>query len=60
MKRLILSGMAITILLVGGCSHPKPEFNQTYLPNTIPGAPGRKIELTAAVVNKETRSDYHP
>ena len=52
MKRLIASCLvAFTTLVIGGCALPKPEFNQTYLPNTVPGAPERRIELTAAVNN---------
>jgi hypothetical protein len=63
MKRLIVTcTVALTALIVGGCALSKPEFNQTYLPSSVPGAPERRIELTAAVVNKKTGSDIkaHP
>ncbi len=53
MKRLILSGMAITILFAAGCaSLPKPEFNQTYLPNTAPGRPQKRIDLPKQILEK--------
>lgn len=58
MKRLIVLCMvAFAALAIGGCTHPKPEFNQTYLPNTVPGLPQKRIDLTAADVNKKTSSD---
>jgi hypothetical protein len=57
MKRLImLCVTAIAALVFGGCAHPKPDFNQTYLPKTAPGSPERRIELTTAVVNKATKN----
>ncbi len=47
---------AFAALVIGGCALPKPEFNQTYLPNTAPGAPGKSIELTAAVENNAVKN----
>jgi hypothetical protein len=59
MKRLTVSCMvAFTALSIGGCALPKPEFNQTYLPNTVPGAPERRIDLTAAVVNQAVKKGH--
>ncbi len=53
MQRLILSVVVIAILIIVGCAPlPKPEFNQTYLPNTVPGSPLKRIVLTQAVIDK--------
>lgn len=49
MKPLML---AFTILAVAGCAVHKPAFNQTYLPNTLPGLPQKKIDLTREVADK--------
>jgi len=57
MKRLIESCMvAFTALVIGGCALPKPEFNQTYLPNTAPGVPSERIDLTMAIDSALKRS----
>jgi hypothetical protein len=53
MKRLIVSGMAITILFAAGCAHPpKPEFNQAYMPDTVPGSPQKRTDLPKQVIDK--------
>ncbi len=53
MKRLIVSCMvAFTALVIAGCARPKPEFNQTYLPNTVPGSPQKRIDLPKYVTDK--------
>jgi hypothetical protein len=53
MKRLIVSVMVITILFAAGCAPPpKPEFDQTYLPNTVPGSPQKRIDLPKLVTDK--------
>jgi hypothetical protein len=56
-KRLIVSCLAAyTALMIGGCTPPKPEFNQTYLPNAAPGAPVERIELTEMLANKAAKN----
>jgi hypothetical protein len=53
MKRLIVSCMvAFTALVIGGCALPKPEFNQAYLPNAVPGSPQKRIDLPRYVTDK--------
>lgn len=57
MRRLVVSGIAIAILVIAGCASPKPKFDQTYLPNAVPGSPGKRIELAAAV-NNAVKKDH--
>ena len=53
MRRLILLGVATFIFMaISGCTHYKPEFNQTYLPNTVPGSPQKRIDLPKYVTDK--------
>ncbi len=59
MNRLLVSYLAVsTALILGGCALPKPEFNQTYLPNAAPGAPDGRIELTAVLADQAAK-DWH-
>lgn len=53
MKRLIASCMvAFMVLAIAGCALPKPEFNQTYLPNSVPASPQKKIDLPKYAADK--------
>ena len=59
MKRFILPCMVIfTMLVANGCAHPKPEFNRTYLPNTVPGVTNKRIELTAELVDRSAGTGH--
>ncbi len=53
MRRLILFVVAIFMVsAISGCTHHKPEFNQTYLPNSVPGSPQKRIDLPKLVTDK--------
>jgi len=51
-KRPITFCMLVFVsVIIVGCASPRPEFNQNYLPNVVPGKPETRIELTSAVLN---------
>jgi hypothetical protein len=53
MRRLMLFGMVTFMMMaISGCTHIKPEFNQTYLPNAVPGSPKKRIDLPKLVTQK--------
>lgn len=53
MRPLVLFGVVgFLCMAISGCTHYKPEFNQTYLPNTVPGAPQKRIDLPQYVTDR--------
>ena len=45
--------MAFVLLVSMGCAGmPAPSFDRTYLPNTTPGAPQQRIDLSSALERK--------